>query len=101
MGFDLGTLALALIGLVIFGAPIVMALGVVNFFDQLLAKPKPPVVKETAEEIAVRQANVLAMVRRHEAMRDNEALKPKSKSFFGDGSRPSPADWSPTSRIKT
>ena len=71
MGFDLGTLTLILIGLVIFGAPIAVAFGSVEFFDRLLAKPKPPVMKETAEEIAVRQANILAMVRAHEAMRAN------------------------------
>jgi hypothetical protein len=78
---DLSILTWAVIGLVIFGAPIAAAFGVVGFFNQLLAKPKSPVVRETAEEILKRQANIAIQNRKWKAMDEWRGTHPFPKGY--------------------
>lgn len=59
---DLSLLFWIVVGIVVIAAPIAAAFGVVGFFNQLLATPKPPKAPDTPEQIAARMKSVAKMV---------------------------------------
>ena len=59
---DLSLLFWIVVGIAVIAVPFAVALGVVGFFNQLLATPRLPKAPDTPEQIAVRMKSVAKMV---------------------------------------